>query len=293
MRFGLVGTGHWARTVHGAGLAVHPAVELAGVWGRDPDRTASVAAELGTAAARTFDELLDGVEAVAFAVPPAFQAPLATRAAGYGRHLLLDKPTALDPAAAHALADAATEAGVGSVVFFTSMFDPARRSWLAQARAVGDWDGAIGFWMGSVDSPGSPYGNSPWRREHGALWDSLPHAVSLLEAALGPVQAVTARGGHRDTVHLLTAHPGGATGTTTGSLLTPEGARRSGFDLWGPSGTQSLPDGPAQATAYRVAVDELLAQVSSARPGHPYDVRYGAHVVDVLAEAQHQVDAAR
>ncbi len=293
MRFGLVGTGYWARTVHGAGLAAHPDVELAGVWGRDPAKTSAAAAELATAAAASFDELLDGVEAVAFAVPPTAQAPLATRAAGYGRHLLLDKPTALDPAAAHALADAATEAGVGSVVFFTSMFDPGRRAWTAEVRAAGDWDGAIGFWMGSIDSPGSPYSTSTWRREHGSLWDSLPHAVSLLEATLGPVEAVTARGGHRDTVHLLTAHPGGATGTTTGSLLTPEGAQRHDFDVWGPRGTRSLPEDLSVQTSYRVAIDELVAQVSSARPGHPYDVRYGAHVVDVLADAQRQVDAAR
>lgn len=293
LRFGLVGTGYWARTVHGAGLAAHPEVELAGVWGRDPGKTADAAAELGTAAATTFDELLDSVDAVAFAVPPAVQAPLATRAAGYGRHLLLDKPTALDPTAAHALAEAAVEAGVGSVVFFTSMFDPVRRAWAGEVRAAGDWDGAIGFWMGSIDSPGSPYSSSTWRREHGSLWDSLPHAVSLLEATLGPVQSVTARGGHRDTVHLLTSHPGGATGTTTGSLLTPEGARRQAFDVWGPRGSRSVPEASATEVAFRVAVDELLAQVDAARPGHPYDVRYGAHVVDLLAEAQRQVDAAR
>lgn len=293
VRFGLVGTGYWARTVHGAGLAAHPGVELAGVWGRDPSRTADAAAELGTAPVPTFEQLLDEVDAVAFAVPPTVQAPLALRAAGSGRHLLLDKPTALDPGEARELADAAEQSGVGSVVFFTSMFDLGRRDWAAGVRAAGDWDGAIGFWMGSLDTPGSPYANSPWRREQGSLWDSLPHAVSLLEATLGTIGAVTARGGHRDTVHLITEHPGGATGTVTGSLLTPEGARRSSFDVWGPRGTSSVPDSGDSSTAYRVAIDELLTQVDRAKPGHPYDVRYGAHVVDLLAAAQRQVEAAR
>lgn len=292
-RFGLVGTGHWARTIHGAGLAAHPGVDLAGVWGRDPGRTAGAAAELGTAPVGSFEQLLDQVDAVAFAVPPTVQAPLAIRAAGSGRHLLLDKPTALDPGEAQELAAAAEQSGVGSVVFFTSMFDLGRRDWAAGVRAAGDWDGAIGFWMGSVDTPGSPYANSPWRREHGALWDSLPHAVSLMEATLGTIGAVTARGGHRDTVHLITEHPGGATGTVTGSLLTPEGARRSGFDVWGPRGTSSVPDSVNSSAAYRVAIDDLLAQVEHGRPGHPYDVSYGAHVVDLLADAQRQVDAAR
>ena len=40
MRFGLVGTGHWAREVHGAALAAHPAVDLVGVWGRASAKTA-------------------------------------------------------------------------------------------------------------------------------------------------------------------------------------------------------------------------------------------------------------
>lgn len=293
MRFGLVGTGHWARRAHGAGLMAHPRTELVGVWGRDPDRTAEAAQALGTAPMRHLDELLDSVDAVAFAVPPQVQAPLALRAAGYGRHLLLDKPVALGPDTAHALAAAAGEAGVASVVFFAAVLDPDRRAWVDRVRAEGDWDGAIGWWMGSIDAPGNPYGNSAWRREHGALWDSLPHAVSLLEATLGPIQAVTARGGRRDTVHLLTAHPGGSTGTVTGSLLTPEGARRSGFQLWGPRGTSELPDRTGPAAAYRVAIDHLLAQVDAARPGYRFDVRYGAHVVDVLADAQRQVDAAR
>lgn len=293
VRFGLVGTGYWARTVHGAGLAAHPGVELAGVWGRDPARTADAAGELGTAAADSFEQLLDSVDALAFAVPPAVQAPLATRAAESGRHLLLDKPTALDPDAAHALADAAGESGIGSVVFFTNLFDVERRAWLDRARTAGDWDGAIGFWMGSVDSPGSPYANSPWRREFGALWDSLPHAVSILEATLGPVEQVVARGGHRDTVHLLTGHPGGATGTVTGSLLTPEGAQRHGYDVWGIRGTESLPPGGSSQEAFGVAIDELLDQVRTAKPGHRADVHYGAHVVDLLSDAQRQMDAAR
>jgi len=31
MRFGLLGTGHWAAETHGAALAAHPDAELAGI----------------------------------------------------------------------------------------------------------------------------------------------------------------------------------------------------------------------------------------------------------------------
>lgn len=34
MRFGVVGTGFWARETHAAALATHPDADLVGVWGR-------------------------------------------------------------------------------------------------------------------------------------------------------------------------------------------------------------------------------------------------------------------
>jgi hypothetical protein len=32
MRFGIVGTGYWARQTHAAALAAHPDADLVGVW---------------------------------------------------------------------------------------------------------------------------------------------------------------------------------------------------------------------------------------------------------------------
>ena len=39
------------------------------------------------------------------------------------------------------------------------------------------------FARGSATSR-SPFDDSPWRKEHGALWDIGPHALSLLVPAL-------------------------------------------------------------------------------------------------------------
>ena len=47
MRFGLVGTGPWASRTHGPGLTAAKGVELVGVWGRHPEKTAVLAGELG------------------------------------------------------------------------------------------------------------------------------------------------------------------------------------------------------------------------------------------------------
>ncbi|MDN5934528.1 MAG: Gfo/Idh/MocA family oxidoreductase, partial [Pseudonocardia sp.] len=107
MRVGLVGGGPWARRVHGPALVAHPGTELTGVWTRRPDVAAELAGALGGHAAGSFDELLDGVDAVAFAVPPRVQGELAVRAAGAGKHLICEKPLAGDLVAARAVAAAA------------------------------------------------------------------------------------------------------------------------------------------------------------------------------------------
>ena len=77
MRFGLVGTGYWARATHAAAIASTAGASLAAVWGRNPQATASLAAEHGAAAftgEEAIDAFLDGVDAVAFSVPPYVQA---------------------------------------------------------------------------------------------------------------------------------------------------------------------------------------------------------------------------
>lgn len=290
MRFGLVGTGHWALTTHGRGLVGHPGSELVGVWGRDPGRTADAAQVLGARPYADVNAMFADVDAVAFAVPPAVQAPLAARAAAAGKHLLLDKPLAIDPAAADAVVAAVEGSGVASIVFFTNLFVPGVREWIAQRRQQ-HWDGAFAWFMGNLHRPGSPYANSPWREEYGGLWDTGPHALSLLIPLLGPIVSVTAVGGPRDTVALLTNHQGGALGSTTISATTPEGAGRSGLELWGTPGIERLPAAEHKAAAIGVAVDELLARAAAGpgAPAHEADVHLGALITHLLADASAQL----
>ena len=122
MRFGLLGTGHWAAETHGAALAAHPDAELAGIWGRDPAKAEALADRYGTRAYTDADALIADVDAVAVALPPDIQSDLAERAARAGRHLLLDKPVAFTTAAADRIVAAAEERSAASVVFFTRRF---------------------------------------------------------------------------------------------------------------------------------------------------------------------------
>lgn len=291
--FGLVGTGHWARVAHARALADLPGVQFTSVWGRNPQATADLANEFGVGARSDFDTFLSEVDAVAFSVPPDVQSELATRAALAGRHLLLEKPVALTPAAANALVAATERTEVASVVFFTARFQEDSRAWLELIMSTGGWRGADANWLGSVYSDTSPF-NSPWRREMGGLWDLGPHAISLLWPILGPVSSVSADRGPGDVTHLVLHHGSGATSTATLTLGAPPAADGFDFRVWGEAGRSSLPRLAADPVpALRTAIAELAANARSGQLAHPCDVRFGRDVTGVLAMAQQLLEGRR
>jgi len=289
LRFGLAGTGHWARIVHVPALASTAGIELAGVWGRNAEAAAAIAGSYKCDWFDTFDALLSAVDAVAFAVPPDVQAGLAIRAAAAGRHLLLEKPIATSDGTADALARAVQEAGVASVVFFTARFQSDVRAWLASV-AGQQWTGGVAVWLGSALTEASPF-NTPWRREKGALWDLAPHLVSLLWASLGPVTEVTADAGTGDVAHLILHHDGGASSTITVTLGAPEAADASEVYLWGDAGRSTAPpETDEPVVALRTALTELAANARSGETWHECDAGFGRAVGGVLASAQRQID---
>ncbi|RFU23482.1 Gfo/Idh/MocA family protein [Geodermatophilus marinus] len=289
MRFGVLGTGYWAKHVHAAALAEHPTASLAGVWGRDPAKAEAVGAEFDVPGYDDLDALLDVVDAVAVAVPPDVQVGLAERAAAAGKHLLLEKPIALTPADADRVVTAVRDAGVASVVFFTFRFQAATQTWLTQAGRT-RLAGGAGSWLSAL--AGSPF-DSAWRRQHGALWDIGPHALSLLVPALGPVEAVQASAGLGDTVHLLLRHPRGVASTVTLSHTVAEMSTGIEFFVHGDAGRLVLlPQTDAAPAALSVAVDELAAAAMTGGR-HPCDVGFGRDVVAVLAAAQQALETGR
>ncbi|MFB6549556.1 Gfo/Idh/MocA family protein [Streptomyces sp. NPDC056405] len=287
MRIGLLGTGPWADMAHAPALRRHDGLDFVGVWGRRPDAAKELADRHGTRAYDDADALLADVEAVAVALPPAVQAELAVRAARAGCHLLLDKPLAATVPQGRAVVEAVRAAGVASVVFFTARFQPETEAWIAEQATGGDWFTARAQWLGSVFSGDSPFADSPWRREKGALWDVGPHALSVLLPVLGDARRVTAAApGPGDTVHLVLDHTGGASSTLTLSLTAPPAAAGATVELRGRAGVTLLPEsaeGPVPALLR--AADALL---SSAGGGHPHacDAAFGLRVTEILAEAE-------
>jgi len=286
MRVGLLGTGPWAKIAYGPALRDHSELEFIGVWGRRPEAAAAIASAFDSRPYADVDALIEDVEVIAIALPPAVQAPLAERAARAGRHLLLDKPLALNVADARAVVDAAAETGVSSVVFFTTRFTAEPPAWIAE-QAGREWFTGRAEWLGSLDSGDSPFADSPWRWEKGALWDVGPHALSVLLPVLGDVERVAAAvPGPRDTVHLVLHHAGGASSTATLSLTAPAAAGGDAVELRGGSGVTSMPAHHDDAvTSLGRAIDALVESVRTGR-AHPCDARFGLRVVEILASAE-------
>ncbi|OON80040.1 Gfo/Idh/MocA family protein [Streptomyces tsukubensis] len=297
-RIGLLGTGPWAHRTHARALAAHPDVELSGVWGRRAEAAAALAAEHGTRAyagegdgEEGVDALFAASDAVAFALPPDIQAPLAVRAAAAGCHLLMDKPVATEPAKARAVAEAVGREGVASVVFCTMRFAPGSAGWIEEQAARNDWFTAHAHWLGSLFDQGrkdSPP-DSPWRREKGGLWDVGPHALSVLMPVLGDVSEVTAVRGEPDLTHLVLRHTSGVTSSATLSLSAPQAGAGAGVEFRGASGTATLPEGKDDpVVSFTAAIDALLESIRTGDP-HPCDARFGLRLTEILTRAETSV----
>jgi predicted dehydrogenase len=190
----------------GFGCRVHvPALRAAGfeviaLVGRDADRTARRAQRNGIPHALTAlgDALaLPGVEAVSIATPPDTHAALAITAVEAGRHVICEKPFALDAAEAEAMLRAATVAGVTHLVGHEFRWAPTRA---ALGRAIAR--GAIGEprlatlvqYVPLVADPEAKV--PPWwfdaARGGGWLGASGSHMVDAVRVWLGEFESVSA-----------------------------------------------------------------------------------------------------
>lgn len=233
--------------------------------------------------------MLRDVDAVAIAIAPDIQAQLAVRAAQHGCHLLLDKPVALDLAAADRVAAAAAEAGVRAAVFHTYRYVPWVMDWLA-ALPDGGWTGAQVRWLSSIYEPGSPYAQSVWRQDKGALWDLAPHVLSVLIPVLGAAESVVAMPGVGDQTDLIVRHASGATSTISVSLTAPPGARGTEWRIFGAEQTAVMPDSDDDD-----APEAMSHCVSALTDPAPHavqraDLALGRDIVAVLAAAQEFLD---
>jgi predicted dehydrogenase len=194
--------------------------------GRDAARTRRRAERLGIpeACATLADALaLEGIDAVTIATPPDTHAALAIEACAAGRHVLCEKPFALDTAEAERMLAAAQRAGVTHLVGHEFRWAP-DRALVARAIAAGVIGEPRTFslvqYVPLVADPAAPV--PEWwfdgRRGGGWLGASGSHVVDQIRTWLGEIESVSAA------LPVVSARNGGAEDSFVIRLATSNGA---------------------------------------------------------------------
>ena len=291
IKVGLVGAGPWASMFHAKMISGSPDATLAMVWARRPEAAAELAGDHGASVAETFEDLLAGCDAVAFAVPPDVQADLAPRAAEAGKHLLLEKPLAFTYEGAERIATAAADAGVTTLLMIRNRFDPEVLDYLDEAKQTRP-RGLIASFVTDAALSGSVFA-TPWRVERGALLDIGPHTLDMVDALLGPVIDLKAVGDPLVWVGITTLHEGGAVGQVSLSITTPGADNTLRLSLVTESGTLGLEVGqpqPGTGVDPMVAVQQPIMEAftSAIAEGrdHPLGVQRGLELQRLIAAAE-------
>ena len=127
LRTAIAGTGFIGR-VHARSARLAGA-HLVGVAASSPESAAAAAAELGAERAyASTDELVrdPDVDVVHICTPNHLHVPLAEAALAEGKHVVCEKPLALDAGGAQRLVDAATAADLQTAVPFVYRYYPTR-----------------------------------------------------------------------------------------------------------------------------------------------------------------------
>lgn len=157
-------------------------------------------------ATRNWRELIEdpAVDVVAVCTPTFMHQEMAMAAIRAGKHVICEKPIALDAASARVMADAAEAAGVVNLVGYNYARNPAAQlaRQMIQAGELGD---IVSFRGTHVeDFLADPQAGISWRQQKdfssraGALGDLASHIVNLAHYLCGPISRVV---GDRQVVH--------------------------------------------------------------------------------------------
>lgn len=236
INFGIVGCGGITLQNHLPGLALCPDVKVVALCDADAATLERARHQTGVAITSTRHEdivLREDVHAVIVATPNFTHASIARDAIAHGKHVLCEKPLALNHAEAQAMADAAERVGVRHMTAFTYRFVPAMR-YLAHLVQRGDLGAPYHFRSCRLQDWGTR--SVGWRQVKklagtGELGDMLSHRIDFAHLLVGPMQRLVAslkqwhpvRGGQpnevEDWVAILADFQNGATGVLESSKL--------------------------------------------------------------------------
>jgi len=252
VRAGIVGV-RFMGEVHARAIRRAGGVVVAAV-GATPKSSRAAAEALGTErVAESVEHLLaaDDIDVVHICTPNATHGPLVRAAIAAGKHVVCEKPLAIDPDEAADLLRLAQEAGVTATVPFVYRFYPMVRE--ARARVADGTTGSLRLlhgsylqdWLARADDDNwrvdaAAGGPSRAFADIGVHWCDLVEFVSghrIVRLAAQTVIAVPSRGGRRveteDAAVVLFETDRGAFGNVTISQITPGRKNRLWFSVDG------------------------------------------------------------
>jgi predicted dehydrogenase len=249
IRIGIIGSGGIALANHMPGFKLCPEARVVALCDSDPATLQRASQQTGISSTFTdYQQLLDksDVDAVVIATPNVYHAPIALAAIAKGKHVLCEKPIAMNLAEANGMRRAADAANVRHMTAFTYRFVPAMRYMVHLVKS-----GAIGRPYHFRASRFQDWGtrNLGWRQVKklaatGELGDMLSHRIDYGHLLIGPVARLVARTrrfvdsrqGHPsdldDWVAILADYQSGTTGVLESTkLATGRGEGHYGQDL--------------------------------------------------------------
>jgi len=236
LNFAIVGTGGITLQNHLPGLAMCGDVKVTALCDTNPATLEAARQQTGVQTCSVnYEDIVrrDDVHAVIIATPNFTHAPIALAAIAAGKHVLCEKPIAMNYPEARSMAEAADRAGVRHMTAFTYRFVPAMR-YLGYLIARGDLGQPYHFRSCRLQDWGTrPLG---WRMVKklagtGELGDMLSHRINFAQYLVGPMRRLVAnvknltpvRGGlpndTEDWVAILADFQNGATGVLESSKL--------------------------------------------------------------------------
>ncbi len=236
LNIAIIGTGGITLQNHLPGLALCGDVRVTALCDANPATLEAARQQTGASICSTrYEDIVqrDDVHAVIIATPNFTHAPIALAAIAAGKHVLCEKPIAMNHAEATTMVAAAERAGVRHMTAFTYRFVPAMR-YLSHLIARGDLGQPYHYRSCRLQDWGTR--NLGWRQVKalagtGELGDMLSHRINFAQHLLGPMKRLVANvknhtplreGKPNDTedwVAILADFHNGATGVLESSKL--------------------------------------------------------------------------
>jgi predicted dehydrogenase len=242
LRVGMVGAGGIANAHLPAWLRLGARVGVHSLHGAP----ALVARHGGGQVVDTLDQLLDAVDVVDVCTPTYTHPEIVFAAAAAGKHVLCEKPLALDPATAEAMAKACSATGVqlypGHVVRYFAEYAALQRA--VAAGAIGT--PAVLRFHRCGARPGAGWFADP-ELSGGIIMDQMIHDLDFARWLGGEIDSVHAQLADSEpgttagvvSAHVVARHHGGAISSVTGTWARPGTRFRYGFHVAGTDGMLS------------------------------------------------------